>query len=678
MSRANLELGSKCVLLVLQLVLGGSRFASSQAPGGRWTARQEAGGRWTARRKTSATQTRCQGFGQGCQAPSGQVRGIKIGRRPLGGVETQLTVYGRCAALESFAAGAITLAVEAPDHGPLVFGASGEQSRSVMIIAMNDGSLVGAVPLLDFEDVEGVQRLGVYRVDDRSAVGVRVAHAAIEAFHLLLELRVFERLAIVENCEEIFPETIAWCDKPPYAARLADALEIAEHVMNHAGIPLTAAAQASGLDAVQGATSIFGGHGRPRPGCGSTRGGGRSAGRGSTSANAASPTGRCDVTAVSGKVDEPRQEIALPRSQSGQAPRQEPLADRDLPGRCCVQSAAPLFDRRSQPLAAGAAGDLETRSRQMLDSQGGRVVPPLAAYLQPGRARPSGVGATSRADQGEKEDQLLGEAPRDGDEGKEAMRPLEVLTLKKVRDASRRVDGRGSSGDVFELFDEGDGDDSGSRSGQCGSESLMKIIRSITNNPAGWNDHFDSTIEEQLFAGITGKPWSLHDYVLQRMRFTQAEEDFERSAHIFAGLHAIHRRGPDSYEELGAAIRQGFKALEQGHRDRSDWTLAWLWTNLPDPKPPRRFARELAHPSEHSAGVAYIREMQTLQGHHGRALDDDWRQGRHGKGKKDKQGKGDYGHKGERKNLGKDKNGGGKKGKKGGDGGRGGDGPPAQ
>jgi hypothetical protein len=166
--------------------------------------------------------------------------------------------------------------------------------------------------------------------------------------------------------------------------------------------------------------------------------------------------------------------------------------------------------------------------------------------------------------------------------------------------------------------------------------------------------------------------------VLQRMKFTQAEEDFERFAHIFANLHAIHRRGADSHEELGAAIRQGFKALEQGHRDHSDWTLAWLWTNLPDPKPPRRFARGLAHPSEHSAGVAYIREMQTLQGHHEKALGDDWYKG--GKGKKGKHGKDEYGQKGEYDSLGKDGDGGGKKGKKGKDGagGRGSDGPPAQ
>jgi uncharacterized membrane protein YgcG len=285
---------------------------------------------------------------------------------------------------------------------------------------------------------------------------------------------------------------------------------------------------------------------------------------------------------------------------------------------------------------------------------------------------------------------LLAIALKGGEDGREAIRLLEVFALQKVLDTSRRGDGRGSSDDVFDLFDGADGDEGGGgRSGQRGSDSLMKIRRSIVKYPARWNDHFDGTIEEQLFAGITGKPWSLYDYVLQRMKFTHAEEDFERFAHIFANLHAIHRRGPDSFDDLGAAIRQGFKALEQGHRDRSDWTLAWLWTNLPDPKPPRRFACGLAHPSEHSAGVAYIREMQTLQNHHEKALDDERYKSRKGDGKwsgKDK-GKGDdHGQKGgadnkakeqEQSGGGRGRSGGGKGGASGRGGGAG-DAPAAQ
>jgi hypothetical protein len=529
MSRANLELCCQCVLLVLQLVLGRFRFAASQGAGGRGTARQESGGRSTARQQASATQTRCQGLGLGCHASSGQVRGRGVRRRlPGDAPEAQLTVYAWCAALESFSAGAAALAVEALDCGLLVLGGSREQSRFAVVIAANDGCLVGALPL------------------------------------------------------------------PEYGA------------------------------------------------------------------------------------EKPRQEIALLRSQSGQTPRPGTLADRDLPGRGCLQFAAPLSDRHSHSSAAGAVGDLEVRSRQTLNSQSGRVVPSLVENLQPGLARPSGVGATTRAGREEKEDQLLGVRLEVGEEGKEAMLLLEALGLKKVRDASRRVDGRGSSGGAFGLFDEGHGDDSGGRSGQRSSDSLMKIRRSTTKNPAGWNSHLASTTGEQLFAGITNKPWSFYDYVLQRTKFTHAEVGFERFAHTFANLHAIRRRGSDSYEELGAAIRQGFKALEQGHRGRSDSALAWLWTEIPERNPPRRSARGLAHPSKHSAGAAYIREMQTLQSHHEEALDDDLNQGHHEKGKKGRQRKDDYGHKGEYKNLGKDKNGGGKKSKKGGGGGRGCDGPPAQ
>ena len=136
-------------------------------------------------------------------------------------------------------------------------------------------------------------------------------------------------------------------------------------------------------------------------------------------------------------------------------------------------------------------------------------------------------------------------------------------------------------------------------------------------------------------------------------------------------LLASALRGCDDGRE---AIRQGFKAFEKGHRDRSDWTPAWLCTNLPDPRPPRRFARGLSHPSEHSAGVAYIREMQALQSHHEEVLDDEWHRGRKSEGnwKGKDQGKGDdHGHKRAPDNKAKEQgHGGGGRGR--GDGGRGG------
>ena len=94
----------------------------------------------------------------------------------------------------------------------------------------------------------------------------------------------------------------------------------------------------------------------------------------------------------------------------------------------------------------------------------------------------------------------------------------------------------------------------------------------------------------------------------------QDQEDLLCMLHVLSMMHAVHRQGPEHYWELGALISQAYKAAEQAAKDR-DWTLGWLWTGLPDPRPNRRLGRGLAHPSEHSAGLAHLRELQTLEQH---------------------------------------------------------------
>ena len=91
--------------------------------------------------------------------------------------------------------------------------------------------------------------------------------------------------------------------------------------------------------------------------------------------------------------------------------------------------------------------------------------------------------------------------------------------------------------------------------------------------------------------------------------------DLERSLHLLAGLHACHLKGPEYHDELGAKIRQAFKATEQAVRDNGDWTLAWTWVDAPNPRP-TKFERGLAHPAEFSAGISYLRELQTLDTYH--------------------------------------------------------------
>ncbi len=84
--------------------------------------------------------------------------------------------------------------------------------------------------------------------------------------------------------------------------------------------------------------------------------------------------------------------------------------------------------------------------------------------------------------------------------------------------------------------------------------------------------------------------------------------------HLFGHLHSLHRQGPDQHEALGAAIAQAYKACEQRQRD-GDWTLGWIWTGVLDPRSQGLYARSLARPSEHTAGLAYLRELHALAAH---------------------------------------------------------------
>ena len=110
---------------------------------------------------------------------------------------------------------------------------------------------------------------------------------------------------------------------------------------------------------------------------------------------------------------------------------------------------------------------------------------------------------------------------------------------------------------------------------------------------------------------MTGMPWSLEEYTRRRLRLAQDQEHEERFASIIHRLHALHTAGPDRWWEVGAAICQAYKALEQVTRDR-DWSLAWMWTGIQDPRPRGALQRGLAHPLEHAAGLAYLRELHTL------------------------------------------------------------------
>ena len=231
---------------------------------------------------------------------------------------------------------------------------------------------------------------------------------------------------------------------------------------------------------------------------------------------------------------------------------------------------------------------------------------------------PEPIGRSARQ-QDELLQDLLRQASR-GDEGSgQAMQLANTMLLERL---SARFDGRGRASDadeddaaLFGLGSSGDNFDGASVGVSLrGSEGISRINANIRRYPGRWWRAFDRSVQESSFSHVTGLPWSLYGYARENVRFDHQQEDLEHATAIITALHALHRKGPEAYDELGAAISQGFKACEQAARDK-DWTLAWLWTGLPPPRPQGRFTRGLAHPAEHAAGLAYLKEIKTLQEH---------------------------------------------------------------
>jgi hypothetical protein len=79
-----------------------------------------------------------------------------------------------------FTPGDVTLAQGSLDYGLLLFCPAGSLPRFVVPIAMNEDCLLGAAPLLEFDEMDGVRSLGVYQVASRGAVGERQPNATLQ------------------------------------------------------------------------------------------------------------------------------------------------------------------------------------------------------------------------------------------------------------------------------------------------------------------------------------------------------------------------------------------------------------------------------------------------------------------------------------------------------------------
>ena len=298
--------------------------------------------------------------------------------------------------------------------------------------------------------------------------------------------------------------------------------------------------------------------------------------------------------------------------------------------------AAPLL--APQPKAAGvgyglvpgqrspmdAATSARERALALLGRHGAPMAPPgLADRGRRVRAAPAGAAALpGPPDPGGADgdvDDLVVKALSGAPGSDTALRVPELQTLQKlVATLAGRRAGGAETGDLDDLFASVDGGEAGDGGPSVrltkGSESLGRILRNIEKFPELWNAHFDLSVKRTLRCDVTGAPWSLLDYTQRRVHFSPRDEDVEKVIHLLCHLHAVHRMGPDHHQALGAAICQCYKACEQRQRD-GDWTLGWVWTGIPDPRPSPLYARTLAHPSEHAAGLAYLKELHALAAH---------------------------------------------------------------
>jgi hypothetical protein len=188
------------------------------------------------------------------------------------------------------------------------------------------------------------------------------------------------------------------------------------------------------------------------------------------------------------------------------------------------------------------------------------------------------------------------------------LRLLELQILTQLS-SNAALHQRPADDDPFSMYT--DASTSQGVTGARGSAAIHQLHRTVQQRPEQVVHAFNASIQRELETDVTGLPWSLRTYVERRLRFAADQEAEQKFVAILCRLHALHLAGPDQWWRLGATIAQSFKALEHVVAER-DWQMAWCWLDLPDPRPQPGLARGLASPSEHTAAVAYLREVHLL------------------------------------------------------------------
>eukprot|EP00971_Amphidinium_carterae_P097305 1925456-Amphidinium_carterae.1 len=188
-------------------------------------------------------------------------------------------------------------------------------------------------------------------------------------------------------------------------------------------------------------------------------------------------------------------------------------------------------------------------------------------------------------------------------------------TLERLSGTDRR--GREGKGETLEELLFGSGDDAGASTdsngrlgGVKGVVGMQRIAQSIDSDPERWSLLFDQSVYRALGADLTGAPWSVHRYGLEKVNFGK-HADLRRFWFLLAALHALHRGGEMSL--LGARIAQFLKALEVAVAMNGNWTVAWTLTGIANPDPTSSIHGGLATPLEVATAIAFVKDTRVLE-----------------------------------------------------------------
>eukprot|EP00971_Amphidinium_carterae_P301918 5998509-Amphidinium_carterae.2 len=197
--------------------------------------------------------------------------------------------------------------------------------------------------------------------------------------------------------------------------------------------------------------------------------------------------------------------------------------------------------------------------------------------------------------------------------GADSQTAVNLALVEALERLSGRGSGAESSDDIFaDLLGSGDGQPAEGDRKARGAEQLVKLARAIEQSPEKFIAQLDVAAAKACGAFHTGLPWTMELYAERNIKFGRLE-GHERVFAMLAHLHGLARSG--QFALMSARVGQFLKATELAVQCGGSWKLAWVLTGLQEVRSQsaNMLGRGLGMPTEYSATVSYLKDMQTLE-----------------------------------------------------------------